>query len=561
MTAASPSPPDPTRPNSTQRRIRAAALLLAASSLLSRILGYGRDWLIAFEFGATGQTDVYQASFTLPDLINYLLAGGALSVSLLPRMAELYARQDANPQPAGAITDADRAFSKVCSAMMVAAALLIGAAWLLAEPMVAWWFPGFSPDKVQQTAHLTRIVLPAQLFFLVGGLVQAALLARQRFRAMALTPLLYNGGIIVGGLIGGQAGQIEGFSWGALAGAALGGLLVPVLSARDQLKFRFEFRLTDPEVRRFLWIAAPLMIGVSLTTVDEWLVKRYGSTLAPGSISWLMTARRVMLVPIGLLGTAAGQATGTYLARLHAEGKRDEFAKTLANSLAAVIGLSLVFTAALVPLARPVVEFLFQYGRFSPVDAAATAQALVPLSIGIAAWGAQQVVARAFYATGDTWRPMAATTLVTAAMVPVYAALASWHSHEIVGLCLAGTLGISLQVAVLSLLAKRRLGLDLAQLARGTGRALVVAALAGAATWAADQFIAQPAAAALAGAWTLRALPVVVVRAIPLAIAGAAWLAVFLAAGGLLNMPGIPRRFNALTGRLWRRLPLGSVRE
>ena len=324
MTVAA-SPP----PVTTQQGIRAATLLLAASSLLSRVLGYGRDWLIAFEFGATGQTDVYQASFTLPDLINYLLAGGALSVSLLPRMAELYARQDLNPHSEHGFSEADRAFSVVCSAMMVAAVVLIGAAWWLAEPVAAWWFPGFSPEKIKQTAELTRIVLPAQLFFLVGGLVQAALLARQRFRAMALTPLFYNGGIIAGGLIGGQSGQIEGFSWGALLGALAGGLLVPVFAARHQLKFRFELAFRDAELWRFLWIAAPLMIGVSLTTVDEWLVKHYGSSLAAGSITWLMTARRVMLVPIGLLGTAAGQATGTYLARLYAEGKRDELAKHL----------------------------------------------------------------------------------------------------------------------------------------------------------------------------------------------------------------------------------------
>lgn len=549
MTATASPQPKLTQPKTTQQGIRAAALLLAASSLLSRILGYGRDWLIAFEFGATGQTDVYQASFTLPDLINYLLAGGALSVSLLPRMAELYARQDATPQLPGTWTEADRAFSVVCSAMMVAATALIAAAWWLAEPAAAWWFPGFSAEKIQQTAHLTRIVLPAQLFFLVGGLLQAALLARQRFRAMALTPLLYNGGIIAGGLIGGQAGQIEGFSWGALVGALAGGLLVPALAARNQLNFRFELKLGDPEVRRFLWVAAPLMIGVSLTTVDEWLVKHYGSSLAAGSITWLMTARRVMLVPIGLLGSAAGQATGTYLAQLHAEGKREEFAKTLANSLAAVIGLSLVFTAALVPLARPTVDFLFQYGKFSPADAAATAEALVPLSIGIAAWGAQQVVARAFYATGDTWRPMVATTLVAAAMVPAYAALARWPGHEIVGLCLAGTVGISLQVAALSALAKSRMGLDLRQLARGAGRALVVALLAGLAAWTADLFAAQPLSEWLAG---LSLLPAAVVRGAHLAIAGAAWMAVVLVAGGWLDMPGMPRRLVRLASRLRR---------
>ncbi len=545
---ASPS----TASSSHVRGIQAAALLLAASNLLSRILGYGRDWLIGFQFGATGQTDVYQASFTLPDLINYLLAGGALSVSLLPRMAALYAEQDADPAAAlpdaAGLTRADRAFSTIASAMAVVAALLIAVAWLAAEPLVGMWFPGFAPDKVTQTAHLTRIVLPAQLFFLLGGLVQAALLARQRFSAMALTPLLYNGGIITGGLIGGQVGQIEGFSWGALIGAALGGLIVPMWSARQQLRFRFLWRPTDSEIRQFLWIAAPLMIGVSLTTVDEWLVKRFGSSLQPGSISWLMTARRVMLVPIGLLGTAAGQAAGTYLARLHAEGQRLELARILAGSLGAVLGLSAVLAAGLAVSSREVVAMLFQYGHFSAHDADMAAVALLPLCAAIPAWGAQQVLARAFYATGDTWRPMVATTVVTVAMLPVYGALASWHDHEITGLCLAGVVGIALQALVLAILARRRLGLDALILLQGIARTAPVAIAAAALAWVG----LKAGASILAGlppGW-----PKAVLRGVALLPAGLGWLLALVVVGSAVRMPGMPRQILRVRDRLASRM-------
>ncbi|MBM4342786.1 MAG: murein biosynthesis integral membrane protein MurJ [Deltaproteobacteria bacterium] len=533
--------PDPSPPPalSTAAGIRAAALLLAASTLLSRILGYGRDWLIGFEFGATGQTDMYQASFTVPDLINHLLAGGALSVSLLPRMAELYARQDRGEGDPG---HADRAFSTVCSAMMVAAVVLVGVAWLAADALVAVWFPGFDQAKRDQTAHLTRIVLPAQLFFLVGGLFQAALLARQRFAAMALTPLLYNAGILVGGLIGGRVGQIEGFSWGALAGALAGGLAVPVWSARHTLRFRFKFAPADPEIRRFLWVAAPLMIGVSLTTVDEWLVKHFGSSLQAGAISWLMTARRVMLVPIGILGSAAGQATGSYLARLHAEGQRDELARVLTRAVAAVTALSLVAAAVLWALALPVVEFLFQYGRFTPHDAARTAEALRPLAWAIPAWGAQQVLARAFYATGDTWRPMAVTTAILVAAVPLYAWAGAAGSGALVGLCIAGAVGMWLQAAGLAVLAWRRLGFRLAAYAGELGKAALAASAGGLCAWA------------LAGS-TVRSLcttcPAPVERAIGLAIAAvpAAAVAVFVAVA--VGMAGVPGRLARL--RRWGR--------
>ncbi len=527
----------PSSATATTAGIRAAALLLAASTLLSRVLGYGRDWLIGFEFGATGQTDVYQASFTVPDLINHLLAGGALSVSLLPRMAELYARQDRGEGQAG---EADRAFSVVCSAMMVAATVLVGVAWLASDWLVALWFPGFDAHKQAHTAQLTRIVLPAQLFFLVGGLFQAALLARQRFRAMALTPLLYNAGILIGGVVGGRVGQIEGFSWGALVGACAGGLVVPVWAARHTVRFHFAFSPLDPEIKRFLWIAAPLMIGVSLTTVDEWLVKHFGSSLQAGAISWLMTARRVMLVPIGILGSAAGQATGSYLARLHAEGRRDELAQTLTRSVSAVTALSLVAAGLLWALALPVVAFLFQYGKFTARDAAQTAEALRPLAWAIPAWGAQQVLARAFYATGDTWRPMAATTVILVCAVPLYAIAGNAGPGALVGLCVAGAVGMWLQAVGLAVLAWRRLGFDLAGFAGEVARASLAAAVGAACAWGLTTYVHFDA---LAG------LPAPVARGIDLAIRGAPAGLAALSIAVAVGMAGVPARVAGLLGR------------
>ncbi len=525
-------------------RIRAVTLLLAMSSLFSRVLGYGRDWLINYEFGATGATDVYQASSTLPDMINYLLAGGALSVSLLPRLSALYAAEragTAEPNRDG-LSHADRVFSIVFTAMIAVALACVLIGEVLAEPILRAWFDGFNDAQIAQTVHLTRIVLPAQLFFLSGGLIQASLLARQSFRAMALTPLLYNFGIIAGGLLGARTGNIAGFSWGALVGALLGGLLAPAISARGRLKWRPIWRPTDPEMKAFLWTALPLMVGVSLTTVDEWLGRKFGSSLAPGSISWLNAARKVMLVPIGLLGQAAGQATGTYIARLHAEGARDELSQVLGKSLAAVLGLSLVLSVFLLVLPVPVVGILFEYGKFGEHDTLAAASALVPLSVGIAAWGGQAMLARAFYATGDTWRPMIASTVVTLTMLPVYSASTRWG---IAGLGASATLGMTAQAFVLLVLARTRLGLDLRALLSGVSRAAVVALLAGVAVALADRlirasnlpFLAQPRA--LHWAETV--------------VCGLVWLAVLVVVGALIDMPGLPRRLQPVVARLRRR--------
>lgn len=525
-------------------RIRAVTLLLAMSSLLSRVLGYGRDWLINYEFGATGATDVYQASFTLPDMINYLLAGGALSVSLLPRLSALYAAERAGTQvpPQDGLSHADRVFSIVFTAMLAVATLCVLLGELLAEPILRAWFDGFTEPQIQETVRLTRIVLPAQLFFLSGGLIQASLLARQSFKAMALTPLCYNFGIIAGGLIGSQTNDISGFSWGALAGALVGGLIVPAISARGRLHWRPIWKPKDPEMKAFLWTALPLMVGVSLTTVDEWLGRKFGSSLPPGSISWLNTARKVMLVPIGLLGQAAGQATGTFIARLHAEGQKQQLAEVLGKSLAAVIGLSLVLSGFLMVLPDTVIGVLFEYGKFRPQDSQMAASALVPLALGIAAWGAQAVLARAFYATGDTWRPMIASTCVTLAMIPLYQQ-AALHAG-IAGLGLVGSLGMTLQVLVLVILARKRLGFDLQLMLHEVKKAVLVALLAAVVAYGVKSLIRMHD---LHLSLTLR-------HWLEFTVCGLAWLLTFVTLGALLDMPGMPARLQPIVRKMRAKL-------
>lgn len=533
-------------------RVRAVALLLAGSALLSRVLGYGRDFLLNYLYGATELTDIYRASFAVPDMLNYLLAGGALTVSFLPRMAALYAEVDRRRGHAaagddlhpgqGGVSDAevDAIFSRVASFMLFAVTLGVVLAEIFTEPLVALIVDGFDQGQVEATAQLTRIVLPAQIFFIFGGLVQAGLLARQRFGALALTPLLYNGGIIVGGLAGASLGAIEGFSWGALGGAFFGALVLPLVVARDQMRFRPRLPIPDIEVRRFLWTALPLMIGVSLTTVDEWCGVYFGSGLQEGSISWLASARRLMLVPIGLVGTAAGQATGAFVARLYAEGRREELAALLGRSLGAVVALALVISAFAVAAAEPIVGLLFEHGRFGRQDTLQTAAALVPLSVGIAAWAGQAVLSRALYGVGDTWRPMLTTSIVTAASLPLYALLVS---RGIAGLAVAGTLGMIAQVLALTWLARARLGLALAPLGSALARATPVALLAGGAAYGAD-VLASNAGVGMMPMGTALYLS-------RLCAALLAWVVTAGVLGHVLGVPGLKETM----ARVARRLP------
>lgn len=416
-------------------RIGAAAALLAASVLLSRLFGYARESLLAYRAGAGPTTDAYYAAFQIPDLLNYLLAGGALSIAFLP----LYTRHLA----AGDQEGADRLLATVLGTLTAAAAVATLLLWWFAEPLIALQFPRFDPATRATTVHLTRIVLPAQVLFISGGIINATLFAHGRFAAAAVAPLLYNSGIIAGGLFLAPLLPlpVEGFAWGALAGALLGPFLAPLLYARRHVRVVARIAPRDRAFLGYLVIAAPLMFGQTLLTVDEWYQRWFGALLGAGTVSHLSYAIRLMQVPVAVVGQAIAAAALPTLARLFAERRRDELNATVLRTLQAGLALAVIAAAGSFALAHPLVQLVYQRGAFTAADTAAVAGILSLLCFAVPAWISQQIIARAFYARADTWRPMLLGTAVALAAIPLYLHLG--RTYGVRGLALAPGIGMS----------------------------------------------------------------------------------------------------------------------
>jgi len=451
-------------------RLGAAAALLATSVALSRILGYAREALLAYEVGARASTDAYFAAFQIPDLLNYLLAGGALSIAFLP----LYTRRLSR----GDVEGADRFFATVLGTLGMIAVLATAALWWWAAPLVALQFPHFDAATQALTVRLTRIVLPAQIFFITGGIVNATLLARERFGAAAAAPLIYNAAIIAGGLLLAPRGLgVEGFAWGALAGAVLGPFLAPVVDARHRVRLRLRVSVSDRALLGYLFMAAPLMFGQTLLTVDEWYGRWFGALLGSGTVAHLAYARRLMQVPVAVVGQAIAAAALPTLARLWAQGREEEFKRLVSRTLQAGLGLAVVGGAAFIVLARPVAQLVYQHGAFTAADSTEVAAILALLSLGVPSWIAQEIAVRAFYARGDTWRPMLLGTCVAVAAIPLYLSLAG--RFGVLGVAAAGVIGMNVN-ALATLLLARWLhgGPDLGRLLATTLRAALVASCA-----------------------------------------------------------------------------------
>ena len=422
-----------------------ATLLLTLSALLSRVIGLIREQYIAYKFGAAHSTDAYNAAFYLPELINYLLVGGAASITFVTILERYRANNNED--------EGERALSIILNTMVI----VLGTAILLAEiftPLyVRIYFAPGTPENILCT-RITRILLPAQLFFFAGGVLASVLLVRKQFSFQALSPLVYNICIILGGVLLANRMGISALGVGAFAGAYLGPFLLNAYGAyRAGMRYRPILDLKHPGLREWVRLSLPLMLGVTIITLDS-QISAYFAKHGAGDISRLNYAKRLFTAPMAIIGQAAGAASLPFFASLFGRGEFSKFAATVNRSVSRLIAFSFLGSAAMIALAEPGVDLIFRHGSFTTADAATTAAYFAIFAPTLALWTAQAIYARAFYAAGETFTPMLAGTIITALSIPIY-----WALHQrfgVIGLPWASNIAIAIQTSTLAVLAHRR---------------------------------------------------------------------------------------------------------
>src|SRR5215469_10998877 len=271
------------------RRIAVATIIVTTSVLLSRVLGFFREWAVAHQIGPGAATDAYYAAFTLPDFLNYLVAGGSLSVTFIPVFAKYVAE---NREEEGW-----RVFSTVITLMGFVLVALVLLGEIFAKNLVGLIAPGFGPRERGQAAFLTRLMLPAQIFFYEGSILSAVQYAKGQFLVPSLAPLVYNLLIILGGALLHEKIGITGFSVGVLVGAIVGNFLLQIYgAAKAGAKFSPNFQVSHPGFKMFLHLSIPIMLALGLTFADDWISRHYASYLQTGALTWLYYAKNLMRV-------------------------------------------------------------------------------------------------------------------------------------------------------------------------------------------------------------------------------------------------------------------------
>ena len=453
------SPPAAASPASTRTsRSGQAMLVLSVLYLLSRFTGLFQGAVISALLPGTA-TDAYFAAFDLPDNLNYLVAGGAISLTFIPIFTRFWDK--------GKEAEAWRFFSTL---MCLMGAVLVGATALMmifTPQLMALTKPGFlAPDKretFELAVQMTRIILPAQFFFYSGGLMLGVLNTFKRFGATGWTGAIYNlVAIAIAVPFWFLSRNPTVFAWGILVGAFVGNFALPWMALHSgprsqRPRFRLIFDLKNPNVKRFFVLTLPIMLGVSLPVVDWWVVGYFGSSLGEGTLTHLKNGNRLMIAAQGIVGQAVAVASFPFLASMVAQGNFAEFSEFLRVNLRRLTFVTLPISVLLVLGATPICSLIFGWGQYD--DAAKigeTALSFAFFTIGLFAWAAQGIVSRGFYALGDTRTP---TIIGSALTIFFFVPLCAGAMHlklGALGLALATTIGAAAYfgVALVALEAK-----------------------------------------------------------------------------------------------------------
>src|SRR5881296_3762547 len=371
-----------------------ALATVSSMTLVSRILGFVRDALIARLFGAGLATDAFFVAFRIPNLLRRLFAEGAFSQAFVPVLSEYRIRRGDSETK----LLVDRTATLLSLALLAATALGVAAATIVVYVTA----PGFAatPAKFDLTVAMLRISLVS----LAGGILNTW----SRFAIPALTPALLNLSFIFGALFFSPYFDppVMVLAWAVFIGGALQlALQIPALAKIGMLP-RPRIAFADTGVRRILLLMGPAVIGVSVAQISLLINTIIASHLGDGRISWLYYADRLMEFPTGLLGVALGTVLLPSLSKYHAESSDSEYSKLLDWGLRLTVILAAPAAVALALLSVPLVATLFHYGQFGEHDLWMTRQALIAYSAGLLGLILVKVLAPGFYARQNIATPV-----------------------------------------------------------------------------------------------------------------------------------------------------------
>lgn len=428
---------------SENHKITQAATTIGTGTLLSRILGFLRDMVIANFFGAGMAADAFFVAFRIPNLWRRLVGEGSLTISFIPVYTE-YLTQKAEEET--------REVTHIAFTVAVALLSVLVVLGIIFSPiLIRIIAPGFIkiPEKFQLTVTLNQIIFPYLFFMGLCALCMGILNSLRHFFAPAFAPAFLNLSIIGAVLLLYHSFEkpVMALAFGVVAGGAIQLLFQVPFLLRKGITFQLNFNFRHPAIKRIGSLMIPGLIGSAVYQLNVFIDTIFASFLPGGSVSYLFFADRLMEFPLGIFAIAVGMAALPSLSGLASQGKMDEFKDTLSFALRLVSFISVPAMVGLIALKTPIIHLLFQRGMFDETATAMTAKALLFYSVGLWAIAGSRTLVPAFYSLQDTWTPLKIAWVCMGANIIFIAIFI--HPMRHAGLALATSLSSTLNLILL----------------------------------------------------------------------------------------------------------------
>lgn len=447
-----------------------AALLLMVGTALSRILGIVRETAIAYQFGATAQTDAYLVALIVPMAISSIVVG-ALATVFIPVFTEYRLRNGEQE----AWTMGNAVINLAALTLLIATVI-----YLLAVPFfIALLAPGLAPETEELAVNLSRLLAAAIIFTGLIGIANALLRSYHHFTYPAFAGLLHNAGMIGGTLFLGGILGISGLAIGVLVGLAANLLILFIPLSHQKKLYQPTLRgLRHPGTKKVGLLLLPIIIGSAAGQINLLVDRSLASGLTEGSISALNFADRLVGLPLGIFVASATTAAYPFLAEQAALKNLQELRRIFSEGLRMLWFIVFPLVAGLLILDEPIVRLLFERGAFGAAATELTSVALFYYSLGIIAHAASAMLSNVYFALQDTATPIKLGLLSVGLNIVLNLILVGYMAHA--GLALATSIAGTVACILLAYSLRRRLGhLDGQRLLRSVGKFTCAALLMG----------------------------------------------------------------------------------
>ena len=429
------------------KTITGAAIILGAASFASRLIGIFRDRIFAHIFGAGAELDVYFAAFRVPDLIYNLIIVGALSAGFIPVFTKLLAK---DKKEAWLVTNG------IINILGLIIILLTAILYYFTPQITRLLVPGFTEPQLTATISLTRIMFLSPLILGLSSVVSGVLQSYRCFLLYALTPILYNLGIIFGALFLVPRYGLKGLAYGVVIGALLHlGARLPVF-----FKYGFKYKPTLPfknkNIKEILGTMIPRTLGLATTQLNLTVITFLASTIGAGSVAVFNLANNIQHFPIGIIGISFAIAAFPTLSQLAGEDNMKQLTESLTHTIRQIIFFITPLTIIFLLLRAQIVRVLLGSGNFSWSDTILTSNTLAFFALSLGAQSLIPLLVRAFFALKDTWTPFLIGLI--GSLINIIAGLYLKEKLGISGLALAFSFSMTVQVAFLWFLLRQKTG-------------------------------------------------------------------------------------------------------